>query len=258
MHSIFYRWELFFSRDFCGISFFLKGKKRKNPDKNIACFRHDRTANKSWFQSSSLKQNKVMMWSYWRDHTHPTANTQLPQTTHIQFDAVFVRQQLLNTADHKSAVPARVQTSLPSAAIGCNSPLCAPAVGSSGWESLSLTVGRLSAENWHCAGRHWPSSPCRKHLCLPHPPAGWRCRCTGHAGSCASVCCCNYCCYLHRYFPHLCCCSPSPSCSPLFHSSPQPEVLPARANSGQSCATALYQVAGDIYVLHSVTAPFLL
>lgn len=167
-------------------------------------------------------------------------------------------QQLLNTAAHKSTVPARVQTSLPSAAIGCNSPLCAPAVGSSGWESLHLVVARLSAESWHCAGRHWPSPPCRKLLCHPHPQAGWRCRCTGHAGSCASVCCCNYCCWLHCYRCHLCCYSLSPSCAPLFHSSLPPEVLPARASSGQSCTTASYQVAGDFYALHSVTASSLL
>lgn len=199
------------------------------------------------------------MWSFGRDHTHPTANTQLPQTAHIQFDAVFVMQQLLNTADHKSTVPARVRTSLPSAAIGCNSPLRAPAVGSSGWESLSLMVGRLSAENWHCAGHHWPWPPCRKLLCLPPPQAGWRCRCTGHAGSCASVCCCNYCCYLHRCrCCHLCCCLPSPSFAPLSHSSLPPEVLPARASSGQSCTTASYQVAGEFYVLHSVAASLLL
>lgn len=196
-----------------------------------------------------------------RDHTHPTANTQLPQTTHVQYDAVFVMQQLVNTADHKSAVPPRVQTSLPSAAIGCNSPLCAPAVGSSGWESLSPVVGSLSAENWHCAGPQWPWPPCRKLLCLPHPQAGWRCTCTGRAGSCASVCCCNYCCYLRRCCRHLCCCfrrSPSPSCAPLFHSSQPPEAPPARASSGQSCTTASYQVAGDFYLLRSGTAPLLL
>lgn len=194
-----------------------------------------------------------------RDHTHPTANTQLPQTTHIQYDAVFVMQQLVNTADHKSTVPARVQTSLPSAAIGCNSPLCAPAVGSSGWESLSLVVGHLSAENWHCAVPRWPWPPCRKLLCLPLPQAGWRCKCTGRAGSCASACCCNYCRYLRRHrcrchHHHLCCCfhrSPSPSCAPLFHSSRPPGAPPARASSGQSCTTASYQVAGDFSVLRS-------
>lgn len=39
----------YFFQDFCGIFFFLTDKTRKNPDKNIARFRHDRTANKSWF-----------------------------------------------------------------------------------------------------------------------------------------------------------------------------------------------------------------
>lgn len=143
-------------------------------------------------------------------------------------------------------------SSLPSAAIGCNSPLCAPAVGSSGWESPAPVAVRLSAENWHCAGGHQPWCPCRRLLCLPLPQAGWTCRCTGRAGSCVSACCCNYCCSLRR-----CYCSPSPSCAPLFHSLKSPEVLPARASSGQSWTTASYQVAGEFYVLESVAAPLL-
>lgn len=200
-----------------------------------------------------------MMWSSPRDHTHPMENQQihscLKQHTSSVCDAMtFQTQQLINPP----FLQAFRRTSLPSAAIGCNSPLYAPAAGSSGWKSLALVVGRLSAENWHCAGRRWPWPPCTRLLCLHRPQAGWTCRCTGHAGSCASACCYNYCCYLRRYCCHLCCCSPSPSSAPLFHSSQSPGALPARASRGQSWTTASYQVAGEFYVLESVTAPLLL